>query len=175
MSNKRPCSRTIFLSTSTGCWGIRTRIYSTSTHLGADPASELRDFGEDPRFSVAFSRTKRNDTDDGSTTSKRTTRITHTSRPSSRLSKGDRVRGFVSAPNRLRFRAGPNLARYFLQLIGELFGMSSDKSPSRQSAGLATVISSRGWQRGSSNSSATGGASQLQESDIILELLRTVE
>jgi len=175
VSNKRPCSRTIFLSTSTGCWGIRTRIYSTSIHLGADPASELRNFGEDSWFSVAFSGTKRNDTDDGSTASKRTTRITHASRPSSGLSKGNRVRGFVPAPNGLRLGAGPNLARYFLQLIGELFGMSSYESPPRQSAGLATVISSRGWQRGSANSSATSGASQLQKGDIILELLRTVE
>lgn len=174
MSNKRPCSRTIFLSTSTGCWGIRARIYS-SPHLGADPASELRDFGEDSWFSVAFSGTERNDTDDGSSTCQGTTRITHASRPSSGLSKGDRVRGFVPAPNGLRLGAGPNLARHFLQLVCELFGMSSYESPSRQSAGLATVISSRGWQRGSADSSATSGASQLQEGDIILELLGTVE
>ena len=51
-------------------------ILNSLTHLGADPASELRDFGEDSWFSVAFSGTERNDTDDGSTTSKRTTRIT---------------------------------------------------------------------------------------------------
>jgi len=155
--------------------GVGVRARARTTHLGLNPVNELRDFGEDAGLSVAFAGTERDDADDGAAASQRTAGITHASRPSSGLSEDDGLRRLVSAPRGLSLRTAPNSSSHLLQLIGQLFGMSSNETPSRQSTGLATVISARRGQRSSANVGAAGGASELQESDVVLELLRAVE
>jgi len=163
-----------------GVWvGIGIGVWvgiGAGTHLLPDPIDELGDFGKDARFSGAFSGTERDDADDRAAASQRTAGITHASGPSSWLTEDDGSRGLVSSPFSLSFRPSPNLTAHLLQLVSQGFGMSSDETPTGQSASLAAVIGSSGRQGGKPDISAAGcWSSQLQESDVVLELLRAVE
>lgn len=116
--------------TATGAAASAAASTTTGTHLSVDPADELRDFGEDAGFAVAFSGAEGNDADDGAAASQGAARITHASRPSSWLSKDNSSWRLVSAPFALCFRLGPNLTGDLLELIGQGLRVSPDKTPS---------------------------------------------